>query len=191
MKYLGSPSFTKNLKMRKRYKAVNNNSDVTQYKKQLLFALMLLYAVNIFFTLTGSHTYGKIAFTSTRDGTWEIYTMDANGRNIQRITNNAVFDGRPAWSPDGKKIAFTSDRDGTWEIYTMDADRSNVQQLTHSLFFDLNTNPDWCCRILLPGEPLPVESGTGSSYVVVGIVVLVIAVVIILVLRSKPNQQNE
>ena len=80
----------------------------------------------------------QIAFTSDRDGgNWEIYVMDADGKNQRRLTNNPAFDWDPAWSPDGKMIAFESDRDGawTWEIYVMDADGKNQRNLTN--------NPAW------------------------------------------------
>lgn len=54
----------------------------------------------------------KIAFVSDRDSDFEIYVMDADGTNVAQLTNNVLYDGAPAWSPDCKKIAFHSDRDG-------------------------------------------------------------------------------
>jgi TolB protein len=73
----------------------------------------------------------QIAFTSDRDGNWEIYTMDTSGGNIVRLTENPAQDGWPWWTADGKHILFTSDRDGSWQIYIMNPDGSNVQELTH------------------------------------------------------------
>ena len=80
----------------------------------------------------------RIAFASNRDGNYEIYVMDADGANLQRLTNNPHGDSSPSWSPDGKQIAFTSKRDGhvingipTDEIYVMDADGGNPQNLTN------------------------------------------------------------
>ena len=73
----------------------------------------------------------QIAFTSDRDGNWEIYTMDTSGGNIKRLTENPAQDGWPWWTADGKHILFTSDRDGSWQIYIMNPDGSNVQELTH------------------------------------------------------------
>ncbi len=74
---------------------------------------------------------GRIAFTSSRDGNAEIYVMDANGRNQERLTNHPATDELPDWSPDGTKIAFVSHRDGNRsQIHIMDADGENVIRLT-------------------------------------------------------------
>src|SRR5262249_11110274 len=75
----------------------------------------------------------KIVFVSTRDGNEEIYTMNVNGSNQTRLTNNIAFDYSPSFSPDGSKIVFYSDRSGLskLDIYVMNAnDGSNQQQLT-------------------------------------------------------------
>ncbi len=92
----------------------------------------------------------QIAFMSKRNGYFnpEIYVMDADGKNLQRLTNNRQNDLSPSWSPDGKRIVFTSDRDGhviggipTSEIYVMDADGKNLQRLTNNLSDD--RSPSW------------------------------------------------
>lgn len=53
----------------------------------------------------------QVAFSSDRDGNFEIYVMDADGGNLQNLTNNRDSDGSPAWlnspfsvSPAGKKF---------------------------------------------------------------------------------------
>jgi len=63
---------------------------------------------------------------------WEICTMASDGTNIERITNSASFDLRPAWSPNGTKIAFESTRQphNLSSIYVMDADGKNIKCLT-------------------------------------------------------------
>ena len=62
-------------------------------------------------------TNGKIAFTTTRGGNFEVYVMNADGTGQANLSNNAAFDFAPAWSPDGTKIAFETFRDGNFEVY--------------------------------------------------------------------------
>ena len=76
---------------------------------------------------------GLIAFTSERNGNAEIYVMNADGSDPQRLTHDPAYDGWPSWSPDGSQIAFSSSRNGKPDIYVMDADGSNPRQLTHHL----------------------------------------------------------
>jgi hypothetical protein len=83
----------------------------------------------------------KIAFTSDRDGNFEIYLMNADGSNQINLTNNSANDRSATWSPDGKKIAFSSDRDGNKEIYVMNADGSNQTRLTNTPQDDYS--PKW------------------------------------------------
>ena len=85
---------------------------------------------------------GRIVFTSFRDGNYEIYVMDADGGNQERLTNHPADDFQPDWSPDGTKIAFVSRRDGgASQIHVMDADGKNVIRLTDGR--GGKRDPDW------------------------------------------------
>ena len=77
----------------------------------------------------------KIAFTSNRDGDYDIWVMDADGSNPTNLTSNSnAFDTDPAFSPDGSKIAFVSNRDGDRAIYVMNvADGSSPTRLTTNI----------------------------------------------------------
>ena len=83
----------------------------------------------------------QIAFSSNRDGNLEIYLMNPDGSNIQRLTFNNANDWDVVWSSDRSKIAFSSARDGNDEIYTMESDGSNQQRLTYHSAID--RYPSW------------------------------------------------
>jgi TolB protein len=78
----------------------------------------------------------KILFTSSRDGNFEIYMMNADGSNQVRLTNNSAWDSNAEWAADGQHIIFHSFRTGNWEVYVMNADGSNVVNLTNNSAFD-------------------------------------------------------
>ena len=91
---------------------------------------------------------GPIAFSSDRDGDFDIYTIRPDGSGLRRITNAPGSDSRPEWSPDGTKIAFDSDRDGDHEIYVKDLATGKVSQLTNNTHpsspqFQADQSPAW------------------------------------------------
>ena len=59
----------------------------------------------------------KVAFASTRTGSYEIWTCDSNGGNTRRLTFfGGPLTGTPRWSPDGRQIAFDSRPNGYSDI---------------------------------------------------------------------------
>lgn len=78
----------------------------------------------------------RIAFIRYMDkkiqSSGEVFIMNANGKELQRLTDNNAREGYPSWSPDGKRIAFQSNRkrSGRSEVYTMDLATLAVTQLT-------------------------------------------------------------
>lgn len=90
---------------------------------------------------TGTTGCGKIAFVSARDGNPEIYSVNADGSGLTRLTNDPSDDGDPVWSPDGQRIAFVSNRSGDYEIYVMNADGSDVVRRTFSA--NHSQEPSW------------------------------------------------
>jgi TolB protein len=73
---------------------------------------------------------GRILFSSTRDGDYEIYSMNPDGTGQSRITYSPATDYLPAWSPDMTKIAYTSDLGGNFRIHVMNADGTGDVNLT-------------------------------------------------------------
>jgi WD40-like Beta Propeller Repeat len=75
----------------------------------------------------------RIAFTSRRDGNWEVYVVNADGSGQRRLTRNAAGDFAPTWSPDGRKIVFERRRDVNpmgGGLYVVNADGSGQRRLT-------------------------------------------------------------
>ena len=101
--------------------------------------LILASAVVLILTplLMAVDAQARIAFVSNKDGNFEIYVMNPDGKNQQRLTNNPADEWDPSWAPGGKGIVFSSKRDRNSEIYVMDADGGNPRRLT------INRRNDW------------------------------------------------
>src|SRR5690606_35427268 len=50
----------------------------------------------------------------------EIYMVDSDGENVQRITSDGSIALTPTWGPDGQRIAYTSYRSGRPLLYERD-----------------------------------------------------------------------
>jgi TolB protein len=87
----------------------------------------------------------RLAFQSNRDNdsfqNFDIYTINADGSDMRRLTRSRGYDGMATWSPDGRQIAFGSNRSGNAELYVMDADGSNLRRLTYQDGYD--GQPAW------------------------------------------------
>jgi len=79
--------------------------------------------------------------TGETDESTEIFTIDVDGQNLERITDNSFWDLYPAWSPDGMRIAFLSKRNNDLDIYMMNADGSDQHMFHDSGSHDADI--DW------------------------------------------------
>ena len=85
-----------------------------------------------------------IVFVSGRSGPPQIYKMNMEGANVERLTTGEGEAGNPAWHPDGRHIAFKWTRGfepGNWNIFVMDVATKEFVQLTHGM--GRNENPSW------------------------------------------------
>ena len=96
----------------------------------------------------------------TRDGTkiafrrgfepvsaMELYTMNADGSGVTRVTNNAFAEDFESWTPDGKQIIFSGNQDNAdtnclyppcnWDLFIVRADGTHLRQLTFSPYQEL------------------------------------------------------
>ena len=67
----------------------------------------------------------RIAFTSNRDGNYEIYVMNSDGSNPRNATSHPARDDHAAWHPDGR-LLFVSDRDGGSDLYLTGSRRAQA-----------------------------------------------------------------
>lgn len=86
---------------------------------------------------------GRIVFTldDPEQGSWEVWTMAADGTDPIRLTDDEWSDDDTSYSPDGTKILFSSNRDGDSDIYVMDADGTDVEQIVDEPATD--AEPTW------------------------------------------------
>ena len=77
-------------------------------------------------------TTAQIIFNSKEGRRWEIFVVEADGKNVRRLMNNlATFHYfSPTWSPNGKQIAYTINMVGAGNIYVMDTDGRNRHRVT-------------------------------------------------------------
>jgi Tol biopolymer transport system component len=86
-----------------------------------------------------------LAFSTKRDGSFDVYVMNADGSSLRNLTRNPARDFFYTWLPDGR-IAFFSERDGPFQLYpfqlfVMNADGSGLRNLTRE--WGLKIWPVW------------------------------------------------
>jgi TolB protein len=87
---------------------------------------------------------GTVAFMSTQNGNWDIWTASPAGGIARPLVTSPGNDGLPTWSPDGSLLAFVSDRNGSWGIYVVSAEGGEPQKVA-----DWGANhPDWLMQQL-------------------------------------------
>jgi Tol biopolymer transport system component len=120
--------------------------------RNLAISLFAVFA--LFFTAQSAHATflgenGKIVFVGNQSGSWQLYTMDADGSNQLRITNLPATNWElwlPVFSPNGRKILFSRDSSenpcppgaydpaGCGNLYVINADGTGLTQLTSDGF---------------------------------------------------------
>jgi TolB protein len=102
-----------------------------------------------------------IAFTSDRSGTPQIYIMNSDGGDPERLTNGIGEAVNPAWNQDGEHLAFAWTQGyapGSFNIFVMEVASRQYVQLTKAA--GKNENPAWAPD----GVHLAFSSNRSGSY---------------------------
>ena len=128
----------------------------------------------------------RIAFSSNRSGSLEIWVSGSDGLNPMQVTSlGRGLNTWPTWSPEGRFIAFNSDISGNWDIYVVESQGGQPRALTtwtsedaapswardgRWIYFQSNrTGTSQIWRILAEGgTPLQVSRNGGSRPAVSG-----------------------
>jgi TolB protein len=83
-----------------------------------------------------------IAFSSNRNGPWDIYILDLQTGQIQQFTDTKAYDANPSWSPDGQWLVYESYQIDNLEIFIQDINQTTGPiPLTNNPAADFA--PDW------------------------------------------------
>ena len=75
----------------------------------------------------------EFVVSSTKDHRrGELYLIDRDGNELQRLTNDTLSDSDPIFSPDGNQIVFRSKRGTPFdELWMMNSNGTDLHRLTH------------------------------------------------------------
>jgi len=82
----------------------------------------------------------RIAFASNRAGQWDIWIIDADGRNPLQVTNTPETELHPSWSPDGRRLVYCRlpGTDQPPELWIADLEKPGTRRLIGEGLF-----PEW------------------------------------------------
>jgi Tol biopolymer transport system component len=111
----------------------------------------------------------RIAFSSNRNGSLQIWVADSDGSRAAPVTSfDRGYSGSPRWSPDGQTIVFDARPNGAADIYTVRADGGEPKRLTDNPAEDhvpcFSNDGRWIyCSSTRPGQReiyrMPAEGG--------------------------------
>ena len=81
----------------------------------------------------------RLAVVLTKDGGSQLYTINADGSGVTRLSTGGSIDTEPNFSPDGRSLLFTSDRGGSPQIYRMAVGGGSAERMTFD--GDYNVSP--------------------------------------------------
>jgi TolB protein len=89
---------------------------------------------------------GKLVFERGKFPATDIFTVDADGSGLTRLTGLRGLERDSSWSPNGSKMAFVRGRNpyrGPYDIWAVNADGSGLERLTRHREFEFSFGPAW------------------------------------------------
>ena len=80
--------------------------------------------------LPGRRMVSDLVFCANYDKNFDVYTLNIDGSDLQRITDHDASDFIPEYSPDGKSIIYTSQEAGNDDIWLHDLSTGKSRQIT-------------------------------------------------------------
>jgi TolB protein len=102
-------------------------------------------------TSGGRHTQprwspkGDVIVYTMRQGTHDIWAVNADGSNPRRLTSGPGDNQGPTWAPNGRHLMFQANRLGAWQIFSMLVDGSAQTPVTRGTTDA--TSPSWSARL--------------------------------------------
>ena len=72
----------------------------------------------------------RYLFVRTVSGVTDVYSSDAAGTNVVRLTQGGAVEAAPQFSPSHDLIAYTSNATGQWQLYTMNPDGTGQRRIS-------------------------------------------------------------
>jgi TolB protein len=82
----------------------------------------------------------RLAVVLSKDGNSQIYSVNADGSGVQRLSQSGGIDTEPRFAADGS-IYFTSDRGGSPQIYRMSGSGGDAQRVTFEGSYNVSPRP--------------------------------------------------
>lgn len=104
---------------------------VYEIKKEFWRETVHRFSDDIVFRFTGEKgiAQSKIVFVNDATGNKEIYLIDYDGENLQRLTEDKSLVLLPRWDSTGKSIVYTSYRNGNPDLYRLNFSKKNREPL--------------------------------------------------------------
>ena len=101
---------------------------------------------------------GRVLYSSTREGLYNLWLLDRTTGQHQRLIDYPANDRLPDWSPSGEEIVFLSDRDGAVKLWIFEMESGAVRQLTDHVL-------PWSMHPAEAGGPRWAPDGSAIGYI--------------------------